>query len=168
MEQSLGVKLYPLLFVAGILSVLFLMGKVSIPWPHRASADPAAKAQDLIALSAATNSSDSIFALLDTAERTGGARGARLIREQLPPLAARIESDAPNYRERLAALDLRTSYGRKCRTTFLRVNEEKRWFLYTFASDVARSRSTWPVVRRFRARWHRWIAAQGTICNFNL
>ena len=174
MEQSLGVKLYPLLFVAGILSVLFLMGKVSIPWPHRASADPAVKAQDLIALSAATNSSDSvvasqsIFALLDTAERTGGARGARLIREQLPPLAARIESDAPNYRERLAALDLRTSSGRKCRTTFLRVNEEKRWFLYTFASDVARSRSTWPVVRRFRARWHRWIAAQGTICNFNL
>jgi hypothetical protein len=170
MEQSLGVKLYPLLFLAGILSLLLLTGKVSVPWPHRASADPAAKAQDAIALAAVTNSSDSvvasvrIFALLDTAERTGGARGARLIREQLPALAARVEADAPNYRERLAALDLRTSYGRKCRVTFVRLNEGKRWFLYTFANEVARSRSTWPVVRRFRARWHRWIAAQGTMC----
>jgi hypothetical protein len=83
---------------------------------------------------------------------------------QLPPLAARIEADAPNYRERLAAVDLRTSYGRRCRSRFLRMNEEKRWLLYNFANDVARSRSTWPVVRRFRVRWHRWIRAQGRFC----
>jgi hypothetical protein len=169
----LGVKFYPLLLLAGILSIPFLMGKVSVAWPHRASTDPAVKIQELNALIDATNSSDSvlasqsIFALLDTAETVGGARGARLIREQLPSLAARVEADAPRFRERLDAIDVRTSYGRKCRVTLLRVNEQKRWFLYTFAHDIARSRSTWLVVRRFRARWHHWIAGQGTVCNFN-
>jgi len=171
MTQPLGARLYPLLFVAGILSFLVLTGKVDIPWPHRTSGEPAAKFQDAITLAEVTNSSDSvvatqsIFALLDTAERMGGARGARLIREQLPPLAARVEADAPNYRERLAAVDVRTSYGRRCRSTFLRLNEQKRWFLFNFANEVGRSRSTWLVVRRFKARWHRWIKAQGRFCN---
>jgi hypothetical protein len=172
MAQSVGVKLYPLLFLAGIVSFLVLTGKISVSWPHR-SADPAITVQEVAMLSAATNDSDSvvasqeIFALLDTAQRAGGPRGARLIREQLPSLAARVEADAPVLHQRLAALDLRTSESRTCRTELLRANEQKRWFMYTFNNEVARSRSTWPVVRQFRARWHRWIAAQGTICNFS-
>jgi hypothetical protein len=173
MAQSVGVKLYPLLFLAGIASFLVLTGKVSVSWPHR-SADPAITVQEVAMLTAATNDSDSvvasqhIFALLTTAQRTGGTRGASLIREQLPPLAARVEADAPVFQQRLAALDLRTSEGRTCRTELLRANEQKRWFLSTFNNEVAHSRSTWPVVRRFKVRWHRWIAAQGTICNFSL
>jgi hypothetical protein len=171
--DSIGTKLYPLLLVAGIFSVLFFMGKVSVPWPQREPAVPGTKVQELSALINATNSSDSviasqsIFALLDTAERTGGVAGAQLIRVQLPPLAARIEADARNYRSRLGAIDVKTPYGRKCRKALLRVNEGKRWFLYTFANDVARSSSVWPVVRSFRTRWKRWIKAQGTMCKFN-
>jgi hypothetical protein len=174
MTEPLGAKLYPLLFVAGVLCVLFFTGKISIPWSYAESEDPAAKAQEINALVQATNSSDSVvatqsvFALLDTAERAGRARGAHLIREQLPALAARIDADAPNLPERLSAVDVRTSEGRECRTALLRLNAEKRWFLHTFAEDIARSRSTWRVVHGFRARWHRWVVAQRTICNFNL
>jgi hypothetical protein len=171
-------RLYPLLVVAG-LSFVFFTGKVDVPWPQHisilqgSSGEPAANFQDLTTLAAVTNNSDSvmasqsIFALLNTAQRIGGTRGARLIREQLPPLAARIEADAPHYRERLAAVNVRTSYGRRCRSELLRVNEQKRYFQYNFAAQVGRSRSTWPVVRRFRARWDRWVTAQGRICNFS-
>ena len=170
-------KFYPLLFVAGILSFLFLTGKVSIvsiPGPHRASADPAVKLQEVKALGDAANRSDTvrtsqdIFVLLDTAQRVGGPGGAALIREHLPSLAARYEADVPELHRQLSAVDLKTSYGRKCRTAFLRMYEQEGWYVYTLAHDVARSRSTWPVVRRFRARWRKHIRDQGLICRFTV
>jgi hypothetical protein len=105
------VKLYPLLFLAGIVSLFFLTGRVSISGP---SADPTTKLQDVAMLSAAVRDGDSvrasegIYALLERAQRMGGPRGARLIREQLPSLDARVEADAPQFRQRLAALELST------------------------------------------------------------
>lgn len=170
-------KFYPLLFVAGILSFLFLTGKVSIvtiPGPHRASADPAVRLEDLTALGDAANSSDTvrtsqdIFALLDTAQRVGGPGGAALIREHLPPLAARYETDVPDLHRQLAAVNVKTSYGRRCRTAFLRMYEQEGWYVYMLAHDVAQSHSTWRVVRRFRARWRKHVRDQGLICKFTI
>jgi hypothetical protein len=164
------VRLYPLLVLAGIVSLFFLTGRVSISGP---SADQATTLQDVAMLSAAVKDGDSvpasegIYALLERAQRMGGPRGARLIREQLPSLDARFEADAPQLRQRLAALELSTAWGRRCRVAFLRAHEQERWFLYTLANDVSHSRSTWPVVRRYRARWHRWVKAHGTfVCTF--
>ena len=162
-------KLYPVLFLAGIVALVALTGRVSI---FRASADPETKLQDVAMLSAAANDGDSvrasegIYALLERAQRMGGPRGARLIREQLPSLDARVEADAPQFRQRLAALELSTPWGRRCRVAFLRAHEQERWFLYTLANDVSHSRSTWPVVRRYRARWRPWVKAHGTVCTF--
>jgi hypothetical protein len=139
-----------------------------------ASAGPPPAVRDAVAIADAAGSTDgdeaagSVYELLDVATKAGTARGALLIRQRLPALAARIDAAAPIVHERLLGVGLTTSVGRKCRVAVLRLVAQEQWLFRTFDDEVARNRSTSTAVDRFTARWQalgRWWAAQVTACS---
>jgi len=161
--------------IAAVLIVLAATGGIKLEFfAGTVSTGPPPAVRDAFAIADAAGSTDgdeaasSVYELLDVATKAGTARGALLIHQQLPALAARIDAAVPIAHERLLGVDLRTSVGRKCRVAVLRLIAQEQWLFRTFDDEVARNRSTSRAVDRFTARWQalgRWWAAQVTACS---
>src|SRR6266487_6456136 len=173
-STSSAVKAF-VIVIAAVLIVLAATGGIKLEFfAGTVSTGPPPAVRDAVAIADAAGSTDgdeaagSVYELLDVATKAGTARGALLIRQQLPALAARIDAAAPIAHERLLGVDLRTSVGRKCRVAVLRLIAQEQWLFRTFDDEVARNRSTSTAVDRFTARWQalgRWWAAQVTACS---
>jgi hypothetical protein len=160
------------LVLIAIVAVLGATGAIKFEF-FAVSSGPPPAIRDALAIAAAADSTQAdeaaggVFELLHVAIAAGRARGSRLIRQQLPPLAAQIDADAPVARGRVLGVYVKTPVGLSCRTAVSRLMAQEQWLVRTFADDVARSPSTPTAVRRFNARWQalgRWWGAEVTAC----
>jgi len=152
------------LIATGIVKFEFWWGTDGPPSPTR----------DATALAAAADSTDgdeaahSVYELLAVADKAGKTRGSFLIRQQLHPLAKRIDTAAPVIHERVLEVGVDTSVGRKCRVVLLRMVAQQQWIFRRFDEEVTLNRSTPAAVRRFTARQqavNRWWAKQVAVCS---
>ena len=85
--------------------------------------------------------------LLHVAEVRGGRAGLRLLREGLPPLAARLVDELPATLGEIRAVEVATPLGAACRQAALRLLERDGWVF----RELAGGKPTAKAIERFVA-----------------
>jgi hypothetical protein len=91
--------------------------------------------------------------LLHLAAVRGGKGGSRLLREELPPLAAQLAGELPPVLDEIRAVEATTPVGNACQQAVIRLLERDVWLFRQLASEPAGGRPTAKMIERFVASY---------------
>jgi hypothetical protein len=92
-----------------------------------------------------------VFRLLARASAMQRQAGAKLVRRNLPALAATVDAQMPAARRAVAAAPVTTPLGWSCREAVYRLFDREQQLFRAFALQVASDASTWRAAARFGA-----------------